>query len=172
MAVEAVTATVFVEAPPERVYEYFTKPEAIVRWMGDYALLEPTPQGRFTLDVRGAPVRGRYLELDPPHRLLFSWGYAGSQRLPPGASTVEVRLLADGAGTRVELEHRDLPAEESRGHVSGWTYYLRRLQAAAGGRGPGPDPGMPPGEPAHSQSAARGSKALVDQVDPDEVAPI
>jgi uncharacterized protein YndB with AHSA1/START domain len=143
MATEPVTASVFVEAPPERVYEYFTRPDAIVRWMGDYALLEPTPNGRFALDVRGAPVRGRYLEVDPPHRLLISWGYAGSERLPPGASTVEVRLTADGTGTRIELQHRDLPAAETQGHASGWIHYLARLQAAAGGGDAGPDPGMP-----------------------------
>lgn len=159
MATEPVTASVFVEAPPARVYEYFTRPEAIVRWMGDYALLEPSPNGRFTLDVRGAPVRGRYLELDPPHRLLISWGYAGSERLPPGASTVEVRLTADGSGTRVELEHRDLPAEETQGHGSGWAHYLARLQAAAGSGDAGPDPGMPEGGAARSHAdPARASK--------------
>jgi uncharacterized protein YndB with AHSA1/START domain len=152
MAAEPVVASVFVEAPPERVYEYFTHADAIVRWMGDFALLEPKPNGRFTLDVRGAPVRGSYLELEPPHRLLISWGYAGSERLPPGASTVEVRLIADGAGTRVELQHRDLPAEETQGHVSGWAHYLSRLQAAAGGGNPGPDPGMPSGQPAQSHT--------------------
>lgn len=91
MAADPVVASVFVEAAPERVYEYFTRPEAIVLWMGDFALLEPTPNGRFNLDIRGAPVRGRYLELDPPHRLLISWGYAGSKQLAPGASTVEVK---------------------------------------------------------------------------------
>ncbi len=47
MATEKVTATVHIDAPPERVYEYFTRPEAIVRWMGDYALLEPEPGGEF-----------------------------------------------------------------------------------------------------------------------------
>jgi uncharacterized protein YndB with AHSA1/START domain len=150
MATEPVAASVFVEASPERVFEYFTRPEALVRWMGDFALLEPKPNGRFTLDVGGAPVRGHYLELDPPHRLLISWGYAGSERLPPGASTVEVRLIADGVGTRVELQHRDLPTEETRGHVSGWAHYLGRLQTAAAGGNPGPDPGMPSGEPAKS----------------------
>jgi uncharacterized protein YndB with AHSA1/START domain len=150
MATEPLAASVFVEAPPERVYEYFTRPEAIVRWMGDYALLEPKPNGQFTLDVRGAPVRGRYLELDPPHRLLISWGYAGSERLPPGASTVEVRLIADGAGTLVELHHRDLPTEETQGHARGWAHYVARLRAAGSGGNPGPDPGMPSGEPALS----------------------
>jgi uncharacterized protein YndB with AHSA1/START domain len=146
MATDPVAASVFVQAPPERVYEYFTQPEAIVRWMGDYALLDPTPDGRFTLDVHGAPVRGRYLELEPPRRLLISWGYAGSARLAPGASTVEVRLIPERDGTRVELEHRDLPEEETEGHVSGWRHYLARLQVAAGGGDAGPDPGMPSGQ--------------------------
>jgi uncharacterized protein YndB with AHSA1/START domain len=143
VAAEPVVASVFIEAPPERVYEYFVSPDAIVRWMGDAAVLEPEPGGRFELDVQGAPVRGRYVELDPPHRLVISWGYAESPRLPPGASTVEVRLLAEGPGTRVELEHRDLPAAETPGHVRGWDHYLARLRAAGAGRDPGPDPGMP-----------------------------
>lgn len=109
MAAEALTASVHVEARPERVFAYFTEPEAMVRWMGDYALLEATPGGEFTVDINGVPVRGRYLEVQPPHRLLISWGHAGSDRLPPGASTVEVRLTAAGDGTDVEIVHRGLP---------------------------------------------------------------
>ena len=142
---DRVRATVHIEAPPERVWEYFTRPEAMVRWMGEYVLLEPEPGGRFTVDVKGAPVRGRFLRLDPPRRLLISWGYAGSDRLGPGASTVEIRLTAEGAGTRVDLEHRDLPPAEQPGHATGWAHYLARLAAAAVGEA-GPDPGM--GEPA------------------------
>jgi hypothetical protein len=65
MAADAVAASVHIDAPPERVYEYFTRPEAIVSWMGEYALLEAEPGGRFVLDIKGAPVRGRFLELDP-----------------------------------------------------------------------------------------------------------
>jgi uncharacterized protein YndB with AHSA1/START domain len=143
MTAEPVRAWIRIDAPPERVWEFFTRPEAITRWMGEYAVLEPYPGGEFTVDIKGAPVRGRYLELDPPHRLLLSWGYAGSRELPPGASTVEVRLVRDGAGTRVHLEHRDLPEEETPGHAEGWTHYLARL-AAAGTGDPGPDPGMRP----------------------------
>jgi uncharacterized protein YndB with AHSA1/START domain len=143
MATEPVAATVFVAATPERVYEYFTQPAAIVRWMGEYALLEAEPHGRFAVDIRGTPVRGRYLELEPPHRLVISWGYAGSDRLPPGTSTVEIRLTAERGGTRVELEHRDLPEAETPGHASGWTHYLARLELAARGGDAGPDQGMP-----------------------------
>ena len=44
MTAEPLLASIFVNAPPERVYDYFTRPEAIVRWIGDYALLEAHPQ--------------------------------------------------------------------------------------------------------------------------------
>jgi uncharacterized protein YndB with AHSA1/START domain len=143
MAAEPVTAAVHINAPPERVYEFFTRPEAIVQWMGDCARLEPETGGRFAVDIKGTPVRGRFLLLDPPHRLLISWGYAGSEILPPGASTVEIRLTADRGGTLVELEHRDLPSGERPGHVRGWAHYLARLEPAAAGRGAGADRGMP-----------------------------
>jgi uncharacterized protein YndB with AHSA1/START domain len=142
MAAEPITASVHIEAQPERVFAYFTEPEAIVRWMGDCARLDPIAGGEFTLDIRGVPARGRYLELEPPRRLVISWGYAGSDRLPPCASTVEVRLSPERGGTRVDLEHRDLPADEIPGHASGWTHYLARLSVAAAGGNPGADPGM------------------------------
>ena len=147
MAAEPVCASVFVDARPDRVYEYFTDPEAIVRWIGDYALLEPEPNGRFELDIRGTPVRGGYLELEPPHRLLLSWGYAGSEKLPPAASTVEIHLTADGGGTRVDVVHRDLPDEQTPAHQIGWQHYLARLPLTIATGGAGPDPGMPPAEP-------------------------
>ncbi len=143
MTAEPVKASVLVAAAPERVYEYFTRPAALLRWMGEYAELEPQPNGQFTVDIRGTPVRGRYLELDPPHRLLISWGYAGSERIPPGATTVEVRLVPERGGTRVELEHRDLPDDQTSSHLSGWTHYLARLSIAGAGRDAGRDPGMP-----------------------------
>jgi len=153
MTADPVLASVQIDAPPERVYEYFVKPQAMLAWMGDYALLETEPGGRFHLDIKGASVRGHYLDLEPPHRLVISWGYAGSNDLPPGATTVEVRFTADRGGTRVDLEHRDLPLADRPAHVVGWIHYLGRLQIAAPGGDPGPDPGMP--APADSPQRSR-----------------
>lgn len=149
---EPLTANVYIDAPPQHVFEFLTRPEAIVTWMGERAQLDPTAGGRFEVDIKGAKVRGQFVHLDPPHRLLISWGYAGSDRCPPGASTVEIRLAAEGVGTRVVIHHRDLPSAEHPGHALGWNHYLARLQIAVAGD-PGPDPGMPPPSTHESTSA-------------------
>ena len=128
---EPISASIFVAAPPERVFAYFTRPEEMVRWMGEFAVLDPRAGGEFAVDIKGVPVRGRYLEIDPPNRLRISWGHAGSDRLPPGASTLEVRLRAERDGTRVTVVHSDLPEPEATGHVRGWRFFLGRLAEAA-----------------------------------------
>ena len=160
MTAEPVRASIRIDAAPERVWEFFTRPEAMIRWMGEYAVLAPRPGGEFTVNIKGAPVRGRYLVLDPPHRLVVSWGYAGSEELPPGASTVEICLVRDGTGTRVHLEHRDLPATEEPGYAKGWAHYLARLAAASLGEpGPGLQPSCARGaaDPDHADSHAPAS---------------
>ena len=140
MPAEPITAAVHIAAEPARVFAYFTEPQALVRWMGEFARLDPAPGGEFAVDINGVPVRGRYLELDPPHRLLISWGHAGSSRLPPGASTVEITLTPAGGGTHVAVTHRDLPEPEATRHERGWRRFLARLEVAAPGGDPGPDP--------------------------------
>jgi uncharacterized protein YndB with AHSA1/START domain len=136
---EPYTHSVHIAAEPERVFQYFTRAEAIVLWMGDYAVLDPRPGGEFTLDINGVPVRGRYLEIEPPRRLVISWGHAGSERLPPGSSTVEITLIPEGGGTTVRLVHRDLPEPEARQHAIGWPHFLDRLLTAGAGGDPGAD---------------------------------
>ena len=139
---DAPTASVHVEARPERVFSYFTEPEAMVRWMGEFALLDAAPGGEFAVDVRGVAIRGRYLEVDPPKRLLISWGHAGSELLPPGSSTVEVRFAAEAGGTRVEIRHTGLPEPHASRHVRGWRHFTTRLAVVAAGGDAGPD--VPP----------------------------
>jgi uncharacterized protein YndB with AHSA1/START domain len=140
MPADALAASVHIAAPPERVFDYFIRPEAIVRWMGDYARLDPRPNGEFTLDINGVPVRGRYLEVEPPSRIVISWGHAGSDALPPGASTVEVTLTPEQDGTTVRIVHSGLPEAEARQHAIGWEHFLERLVTAGAGGNPGPDP--------------------------------
>ena len=125
---EVLTATVRISAPPEEVFPYFTDPALIVQWLGQWAELRPEPGGTFALDIGSTPVRGEYVEVDPPRRVVFTWGVPGRDTLPPGSTTVEIVLTADGPETLVELFHHDLPTAEFDGHLDGWRSMLVRLQ--------------------------------------------
>lgn len=127
MIAEPLHASVVVDAEPAEVYEYFTIAEAMVLWMGQYSSLNPVPGGEFAVDVNGTSVRGRYVELDPPHRLVFSWGFIGSDVLPPEMSSVEVLLRPQGSGTRIEIVHSNLPRGEASKHAPGWRHFLQEL---------------------------------------------
>ena len=130
MVAEPICVSVIVDAEPAEVYEYFTIAEAMVLWMGQFSSLDPVPGGEFAVDVNGVAVRGRYLELEPPNRLVFTWGFIGSEVLPPETSTVEVLLSPQGNGTRVEIFHSYLPQAEASKHAPGWRHFLQQLAKA------------------------------------------
>jgi uncharacterized protein YndB with AHSA1/START domain len=130
---EVLTATVRIAAPPADVFPYFTDPALMVQWIGEWADLRPEPGGIFALDFAKTPVRGTYVEIDPPRRVVLTWGVAGKDSFPPGSTTVEIVLTAEGSDTIVALFHHDLPAEEFDSHLKGWTAMLGRLSGAVRG---------------------------------------
>jgi uncharacterized protein YndB with AHSA1/START domain len=131
-------------ASPERVWEFLVDPDKATRWMGQSASFEPRPGGLYRVEViPGNTALGEFVELDPPRRLVFTWGWepGGAGTLPVGSSTVEIELVPDGDGTLLRFSHRDLPnAESVQRHGHGWDHYLERLAVAATGGDPGPDP--------------------------------
>jgi uncharacterized protein YndB with AHSA1/START domain len=120
-----------IEAPPEVVFAHLVTPEGMLAWMGQHAELDATPGGVFAVDIDGTPVRGEYLEVDPPHAVVISWGVLGNEVLPAGSSRVEFRLTPIAAGTRLDLTHTGLPAIEQPKHALGWAQLLPRLAQAA-----------------------------------------
>ena len=128
-----------IAAAPETVFDYLTTNAGMTAWMGQHADLDARPGGRFAVDIAGYPVRGEYLHVDHPSRIVVSWGFAGSDDLPAGASTVEFRLTRISGGTRVDLVHSGLPDTEVRGHADGWTHFLPRLALAGTGADAGAD---------------------------------
>jgi uncharacterized protein YndB with AHSA1/START domain len=134
--------TLSIDATPETVWEFFVDPEKLCRWKGMNAQLEPRAGGLYRCEViPGHTAIGEYVELDRPRRLVFTWGWDGNDKVPPGSSTIEVELAPEGTGTRLHFVHKDLPdAEQVASHAGGWDHYLPRLEAAAAGRDPGEDP--------------------------------
>ena len=134
--------TTHIAAPPEKVWPYLTDPARYALWMGTEVTLSPAPGGLYRVHMReGIEALGEFVELDPPHRLVFTWGWQDHPVVPPGSTTVEVTLEATDEGTLVRLTHRGLPDTESVAHHrQGWESYLHRLVIAATGGDPGPDP--------------------------------
>jgi uncharacterized protein YndB with AHSA1/START domain len=140
--VDPIEVTVHIAAPPETVFAYFTDPARYVQWMGTHATLEPVPGGTYRVHVReGVETAGQFVEVDPPHRLVFTWGWTRDHAVPPGTSRVVVTFEHEDGGTRVVLRHHGLPDEGQREHHrDGWDIYLHRLGLRATGGDPGPDP--------------------------------
>lgn len=121
-----------IAARPETVFAYFIDPGKIVRWMGATAELDARPGGLFRVDYNGQDIaRGEFLEVEAPHRVVFSWGWeAPGDATPPGASTVEITLTPVEGGTRLNLRHSGLTPETATGHAEGWDHFLPALTAA------------------------------------------
>jgi uncharacterized protein YndB with AHSA1/START domain len=134
--------SVHIEAPPDTVFSYFTDPDRYVQWMGTRAELEPKPGGTYRVIMRdGVQASGEFVEVDPPRRLVFTWGWSHDHAVAPGSTRVEVTLVEEAGGTRVVLRHHGLPDTDQRQHhLDGWELYLSRLGAAATGEDPGADP--------------------------------
>ena len=115
------------------VFSFLVDPQKFVQWMGTEATIDPRPGGVFRLDVDGEHIAGgRYQEIDPPRRIVFTWGWEGSADVPPGSTTVEITLEADGPDTVLRLRHSDLPDEAQREvHAAGWRSYLAQLAQTA-----------------------------------------
>jgi uncharacterized protein YndB with AHSA1/START domain len=118
-----------IAAAPATVFSYLVDPVKFVQWMGVEASIDPQAGGEFRLRVDGEHTAvGRYRDVEPPHRLVMTWGWEGRADLPPGSSIVEVTLEADGSGTLLRLRHSGLPTREERiSHREGWRLYTGRL---------------------------------------------
>jgi uncharacterized protein YndB with AHSA1/START domain len=142
----SVEREVAIAASPETVWEFLVDPAKATRWMGETASFDARPGGEYRVGViPGHTARGEFVELDPPRRLVFTWGWEpgadGPNPVPPGSSTIEIELVPEGEGTLLRFAHRDLPSQETAdSHAHGWDHYLARLATAAPGGDPGVDP--------------------------------
>ena len=139
----AVRREISIAARPETVWDFFVDPRKAERWMGISALLDPRPGGEYRVEViSGNVALGEFVEVDPPHRLVWTWGWTDQSQspVPPGSSTIEVELVPEGDGTLLRFTHSGLPdAEAAQKHAHGWDHYLERLEIVARGDDAGRD---------------------------------
>ena len=130
---ESVVHELVLPASADAVFAMFVDPELLIRWIGISADLEPRSGGTFRFEVTpGQYCEGRFVTVEPPHRLVFTWGWTEpAMGVASGTTSVEVTLLALGqAQTRLRLVHTGLGGEKARHlHEDGWMRFLARLLA-------------------------------------------
>jgi uncharacterized protein YndB with AHSA1/START domain len=112
------------------VYDEWLDPEALGEWMCPRPAratsidLDPTIGGRLRIDIEEEGVEfavtGRFVELDPPWRLSFTWS-CSTWPDPSMESLVTVTLEPCGDNeTRMTITHALLPPDLIDQHHSGW----------------------------------------------------
>ena len=148
----AVIAEVFIAAPPERVFQAISDPTQLPRWWGQEGLYRVTkstmdvrPGGKWRSDGVGADgktfyVEGKYLEVDPPRRLVHTWlgSYSGPretvvywelepqtiQHLHPSGP----KKAGSGTLVRVRQEGFAGDLQNANSHGEGWKRVLGWLE--------------------------------------------
>lgn len=118
-----------VAAPRDTVFDFLVEPDKVIRWMGVAIDIDPEAGGRFWLDANGTDIAsGLYREVVRPERVVFTFGWEGSQHVPAGTTTVTIVLEAmEDGSTTVHLRHDGLPKGPADDHRQGWTHYLGQL---------------------------------------------
>jgi uncharacterized protein YndB with AHSA1/START domain len=122
-----------IRATPEGVYRAWLDPERMQRWFGTTRqIVNPKVDGLFYLAMehqgRTWPHYGRYLRLEKPRLIEFTWMSEGTE----GRETVvTIELVARDGGTQLTLNHVGVPDTEiGRGHQDGWTAIVAELAKA------------------------------------------
>jgi uncharacterized protein YndB with AHSA1/START domain len=125
-----------VRASAEQVFDLWTKPDLMVRWMSPYpgavdckASSDLRPGGAFSLVMTSAEssreVSGTYVHIDRPRKLVFTWVGPLTNNVN---TLVTVELTPRGDETDLVLTHERLPTSAIvEGHTRGWGHILDHL---------------------------------------------
>lgn len=126
-----------IRAAPERVFAAWTEPEQVRRWWGPGSVTCPEAEidlragGRYRIankmpDGSVQWIVGRFETVEPPRRLVYSWGMGEEG---PSPSRVTVRFEPRGAETEVIVRHEKLEPSVRDMHLHGWEGCLDGLDA-------------------------------------------
>lgn len=130
--------SIWVNAPPDDVFEMFVDADKMVLWAGQGAELDPVPGGVYRLNMGAAGVfEGRFLTVERPLRVIYEVDPPPGMDLAP--SRVAIELAEEMGGTRVNVEHSGLADPFAGMAACGWDHHLARMSVAALGGAPGRD---------------------------------
>ncbi len=105
------------KTPPQRVYDAILAPDMVAQWMFGPLLREETilhirsdlrVGGEFSYKVRRGDTEidhvGKFLELDPPKRIVFTWGVVGESADEPSHVIIDITPTPEGCSVRLMHE--------------------------------------------------------------------
>lgn len=105
------------KVPPQRVYNAILDPEMVARFMFGPLLREetilhitndPRVGGAFSYKVRRGENEidhvGKFVELTPPRRIVFTWAIAGESDGDPSTVTIDITPTTEGCSVRLVHE--------------------------------------------------------------------
>lgn len=129
-------------APPERVYEAWTNPDEVPKFLGpgDVKVVEVQMDvrtgGKYSLvmvrpDGERLPVRGEYRDVQRPKRLAMTWRWEEDNPADEYDTLLTLEFLDRGGKTEFVLRHEQFASAESReNHQEGWTAILDQMEKA------------------------------------------
>src|ERR1700728_1272360 len=91
-----------IKASAETVFRFFTDSARWADWWGAGSTIDATVGGKVYIRYpNGVEALGEVIEVHPTERIVFTFGYASGNPIPPGSSRVTIRLDADEGGTRL-----------------------------------------------------------------------
>ena len=113
-------------ALPQTAFAFFTESDLFASWWGPGSSIEPAPGGAVRIVFpNGVVVSGLVEEIEPPHRIRFTYGYEeGQGPIPQGSTPVTVELRGEAHHTDVQLTHEFDEAAARDAHVPGWRHQL------------------------------------------------
>lgn len=131
MRLTEITVTRTIPASAEKIFDVWIDPKSPGGpWFGgERVIVNPAVDGLFYLAVKHEgrvwPHYGRFLELDRPRKIAFTWVSEATKGVE---SVVTLAMEPRGAETEVTLHHANLPDDEmGRQHKDGWTWILSKL---------------------------------------------
>ncbi|MEQ8369157.1 MAG: SRPBCC domain-containing protein [Alphaproteobacteria bacterium] len=139
---------IWIDAAPAEIFDYLVDPQKLRLWCCVEAQVDARVGGAYRFNITGANIAsGTFREISRPHRVVYTWGWEGSESVPVGSSTVEITLAEVAGRTRLHFIHRGLSEDAAALHEKGWSHYYGRLALAATGADAGPDSNaVPAGE--------------------------
>ena len=117
--------TVTIGAPPASVFRYFTDSDRWAAWWGAGSTIDPRPGGRvYIRHPNAVEAAGEIVEIAPPTRIVFTYGFVSGTPVAPGGSRVTITLEPSARGTTLRLVHAFADAAPRDEHVQGWRYQL------------------------------------------------